>query len=171
MADRKKTPDLLASVLGDANAPENKPVLDDELPITIQPAPGNGAATTVASATSPVKSASKSSAKSSAKSKGGKKAKTKSGAKAKAVQTVQEPAPVAPAAPMSWEYLTVTFRDYGGWRPRFVNGAQVRGWKEQPLIHDYLAQLGAQGWEMVSMGERHRNQKEAFFKRPLPQES
>ena len=150
MADRKKTPDLLGFGLGDA------PAADDELPIPIAATP----APTQAQDPAPVPANGTAS-----KARSTKKAKTKSSKKA-ATPASAPPASPTPASPPTWEYLTVTFRDYGGWRPRLIDGAEVSGWKRQPLIHDYLAQLGAQGWEMVSMGERHRNQKEAYFKRP-----
>lgn len=132
MADRKKTPDLLASVLAE-------PVLlgEDEVKAQI-------------------------------KAKGAKaKPRKNSTPKVK-----PKPGPTAkPAAPPAWEYMEVTFREYDGWRPRLINGKELRGWKSQPVSHDYLAQLGAQGWELVSMGERHRNQKEAYFKRQVSSEA
>lgn len=130
MADRKKTPDLLASVL-------NEPVLLGENEVN-----------------APVKVE-------------GAKAKPQKKSKPKATQKSAPKAKHSPAAapPPTWEYMEVTFREYDGWRPRLVNGKELRGWKSQPVSHDYLAQLGAQGWELVSMGERHRNQKEAYFKR------
>ena len=133
MADRKKTPDLLASVL-------NEPVLLGENEVAA-PVKIEGAK-----------------AKSQKKSKP--KATPKSAPKAKPAV-----APTPVSAPPVWEYMEVTFREYDGWRPRLINGKELRGWKSQPVSHDYLAQLGAQGWELVSMGERHRNQKEAYFKR------
>ena len=65
----------------------------------------------------------------------------------------------------TWEYLEVVFRDYGGYRPRYVNGQEQAGWKQAPLIHEYLNQLGKQGWELAGVGSRHNDQMPAFFKR------
>lgn len=135
MADRKKTPDLLASVL-------NEPVLlgDNE-----------------------VKAQGK---LEEAKAKPQKKSRPKP---KQPIVPPQKAAPPVPAPPV-WEYKEVTFREYDGWRARLVNGVELRGWKSQPVLHDYLAQMGMAGWELVSMGERHRNQKEAYFKRQVSKE-
>jgi hypothetical protein len=64
-----------------------------------------------------------------------------------------------------WEYMEVVFRDYGGYRPRFVNGEEQSGWKRAPLIHEYLNQVGEEGWELVGVGGRHNDQMPAYFKR------
>lgn len=77
--------------------------------------------------------------------------------------------PVAPPAPpllAAWEYREVIFRDYRGWRARQVNGRELGDWKTSPTIVEYLEQAGSEGWELVSMSDRHNNQKEAYFKRP-----
>ncbi len=81
-----------------------------------------------------------------------------------------EPAPVA-VAPRGWDYLVVSFSEYRGWRPRFINGQEVRNWMHAPLIHDYLAQLGEDGWEMAGAGGGKAmygasDYYQAFFKRP-----
>jgi hypothetical protein len=75
--------------------------------------------------------------------------------------------PRQPAKPKQdrWEYLEVVFRDYGGYRPRFVNGEEQGGWKQAPLIHDYLNQMGEEGWELVGVGGRHNDQMPAYLKR------
>ncbi len=75
--------------------------------------------------------------------------------------------PRQPARPKQarWEYMEVVFRDYGGYRPRFVNGEEQSGWKQAPLIHDYLNQVGEEGWELVGVGGRHNDQMPAYFKR------
>ena len=65
----------------------------------------------------------------------------------------------------SWEYMEVVFRDYGGYRPRFVNGVEQADWKQAPLIHEYLNQLGEQGWEMAGVSSRDDMQMPAYFKR------
>jgi hypothetical protein len=62
--------------------------------------------------------------------------------------------------------MEVVFRDYGGYRPRYVNGAEARGWKRAPVIHEYLNQLGEEGWELVGVGGRHNDEMPAYFKRP-----
>jgi hypothetical protein len=83
---------------------------------------------------------------------------------------VDRPAPAEataePAGPLEWEYREVVFRDYRGWRARTVNGRELGDWKSSPTIVEYLEQAGNEGWELVSVGERHNNQKEAYFKRP-----
>lgn len=77
-----------------------------------------------------------------------------------------EATPPPDPRPWRWEYLEVIFYDYrGGWRPRFLNREEMVDWKKQPLIHDYLNLLGAEGWEMVSMSDRYRNRAHAYFKR------
>lgn len=77
--------------------------------------------------------------------------------------------PVEPAA-RGWDYLVVSFSEYRGWRPRFINGQEVRNWMHAPLIHDYLAQLGEDGWEMAGAGGGKAmygasDYYQAFFKR------
>lgn len=76
----------------------------------------------------------------------------------------------APPAPSGWDYLVISFGDYRGWRPRFINGQEIRHWMQAPLIHDYLAQLGEDGWEMVGAGGGKAlygasDYYQAFFKR------
>lgn len=80
------------------------------------------------------------------------------------------PEPPAIPAPRGWDYLVVSFSDYRGWRPRFINGQEVRNWMQAPLIHDYLAQLGEDGWEMAGAGGGKAmygasDYYQAFFKR------
>lgn len=74
------------------------------------------------------------------------------------------------AAPVLWEYLVVSFQEYKGWRPRFRNGEKITAWEEQPLLHDYLNQLGAQGWEMAGASAGRalygsRDEIQVYFKR------
>lgn len=57
-----------------------------------------------------------------------------------------------PQAPTAWDYLIISFSDHRGWRPRYINGQEIRNWNQAPLIHDYLAQLGEDGWELVGAG-------------------
>ena len=68
--------------------------------------------------------------------------------------------------PPRWEYMEVVFRDYGGYRPRYVNGEEQSGWKKEAVIHEYLNQLGKEGWELVGVGSRHNDEMPTYFKRP-----
>lgn len=65
----------------------------------------------------------------------------------------------------TWEYMSVRFRDYRGWRPRHVNGSELSGWKKGPLIEEYLNELGQDGWEMVGIVSSGRSERDAYFKR------
>jgi hypothetical protein len=69
------------------------------------------------------------------------------------------------ASPARWEYVEILFCDHGGFRPRYINGKQVRNWKKAPLIHIYLNHLGEQGWELAGIGGRHKCQMPAYLKR------
>ncbi len=71
-----------------------------------------------------------------------------------------------PARQAAWEYMEVVFRDYGGYRPRYINGQEQPDWKRLPVIRDYLNRLGEQGWELAAMGTRENNEMPAYFKRP-----
>lgn len=61
--------------------------------------------------------------------------------------TAALPAP----APAIWEYETVSFQDAHGWRPRFVNGRELRDWMFGPLIHDYVNQRSADEWDLAAV--------------------
>jgi hypothetical protein len=91
---------------------------------------------------------------------------------ATAAPRVAAPDPVLPPAvpdhPPVWEYREVVFRDYRGWRTRMVNGRELGDWKNAPTVIEYLEQAGIEGWELVSMSDRHNNQKEAYLKRLKP---
>ena len=63
--------------------------------------------------------------------------------------------------------MEVVFREFRGWRPRTVNGRERGDWKSAPVITEYLATVGADGWELVSITDEHRNEKTAYFKRQL----
>ncbi|MFC2054826.1 DUF4177 domain-containing protein [Chloroflexota bacterium] len=72
--------------------------------------------------------------------------------------------------PLSWEYIIVTFQDYKGWRPRFENGLEYKDWMNLPLMHVYINDLGAEGWELVSASASERmfgsaDKYHAYFKR------
>lgn len=69
------------------------------------------------------------------------------------------------AKPVRWEYLEILFRDYAGLRPRCANGEELAGWKELPVIHEYLNQLGEEGWELAGVGSRHKDQVPVYLKR------
>jgi hypothetical protein len=83
-----------------------------------------------------------------------------------AAGTLPPAEPPAAPKPLEWEYREVVFRDYRGWRARMVNGRELGDWKTSPTIVEYLETAGSEGWELVSISERHNNQKEAYFKRP-----
>ena len=64
-----------------------------------------------------------------------------------------------------WEYQEVIFRDYDGFRPMRVNGEELDGWKDGPMIHEYLNQLGADGWELAGVGSKHNREMPVYLKR------
>lgn len=93
-------------------------------------------------------------------------------AKTKPVAKEAAPEPQAgPNAPRErWEYLVVSLQNYRGWRPRFINGQEIRNWAHAPVIHEYVDQLGEDGWELVaaSAGKQvyaSSDQYQLFFKR------
>jgi hypothetical protein len=57
-----------------------------------------------------------------------------------------KPAPT----PEIWEYETISFQDAHGWRPRFINGRELRDWMFGPVLHDYVNQRSAEGWELAA---------------------
>jgi hypothetical protein len=78
-----------------------------------------------------------------------------------------------PAAPerVQWEVAVVSFQEYKGWRPRYINGRELKDWTAGPLIHDYIAEMGEDGWEIAaaSAGERlygSADNHHIYFKRP-----
>lgn len=80
-------------------------------------------------------------------------------------------APPTEPTPQGWDYLIISFSNHRGWRPRYINGQEIRNWSQAPLIHDYLAQLGEDGWELVGAGGGKAlygasDHYQAFFKRP-----
>jgi hypothetical protein len=77
----------------------------------------------------------------------------------------------AAPSPASYEYALVTFQDYRGWRPRFINGYELRDWTNGPLIHEYLEAMGDDGWELAAAGGGERmygsgDLHQLYFKRP-----
>lgn len=83
---------------------------------------------------------------------------------APATDTATPPAPIV-FKPVEWEHREVIFRDYRGWRVRYIDGRELRDWKNGPTLLEYLAQAGREGWELVSMSNPHHNQKTAYLKR------
>ena len=70
----------------------------------------------------------------------------------------------------NWEYLLVSFQEYKGWRPRFVNGQEVTDWMSAPVIHEYVNQLGEDGWEMTGASSGQNmygltDRRQMYFKR------
>ena len=49
-----------------------------------------------------------------------------------------------------WQHRVVSFQDYKGWRPRFIDGVELSNWFRLPLIHEYLSQMADDGWELVA---------------------
>jgi hypothetical protein len=83
-----------------------------------------------------------------------------------------KPAPSAtPAAPQNWRYQVVSLQEFHGWRPRFIDGQSVKDWERGMLLHELLAAMGEQGWELVSTcsGEAlfgRLDKYQLYFKRP-----
>lgn len=76
-----------------------------------------------------------------------------------------------PAEKQKWEYLLVSFQEHRGWRPRYTNGQEVADWMDGPVIHDYVGQLGEEGWELISASAGQRmygltDVRQLYFKRP-----
>jgi FMN phosphatase YigB (HAD superfamily) len=82
----------------------------------------------------------------------------------KAVSKSKQPVAAGRTA-LRWEYMEVTFREFRGWRPRYINGEELPEWKDQPEIVDYLGSLGQDGWEMIAIINGRRNTRDAYFKR------
>ena len=88
-------------------------------------------------------------------------------AKPDAAVAAVKPAP----APATWEYETVSFQDAHGWRPRFINGRELRDWMFGPLLHDYVNQRGAEGWELAAAAAGQSmhgtsDRYQIFFRKP-----
>lgn len=61
-----------------------------------------------------------------------------------------------PAMTAGWQYRVVSFQEHKGWRARFVDGVEIPDWSSGSLLHEYLQQLGEQGWELVSAASGER---------------
>jgi len=78
-----------------------------------------------------------------------------------------------PPAPATWEYETVSCQEAHGWRPRFINGRELRNWMFGPLLHDYVNQRGAEGWELIAVASGQSmygtsDRYQIFLGRPRP---
>ena len=65
-----------------------------------------------------------------------------------------------------------TFQDHNGWRLRYLDGREVKGWADGLLIEEALQQLGEEGWELAaaSAGERlygSADKHQLYFKRRI----
>jgi hypothetical protein len=53
-----------------------------------------------------------------------------------------------------WEYLIVSVSDTGGSEnrltPQVENGKLIKNWQRGPDIYEYMNDLGAMGWELVT---------------------
>jgi hypothetical protein len=52
----------------------------------------------------------------------------------------------------TWEYCFITCKELGGsWKPRYINGKEVKNWQNSEDIYAYSNRLGEIGWELVSV--------------------
>ncbi len=70
-----------------------------------------------------------------------------------------------------WDHRIVSFQNYRGWRPRYVDGVEAAEWMAGPLLQDYLNEMGAQGWEVAGAASGHplygsADAYQVIFKRP-----
>jgi hypothetical protein len=66
-----------------------------------------------------------------------------------------------------WEYLFLecdTCRVTLSWRPRSVNGVELRDWKSLS-IHGYCNDLGNEGWELITVDRVVSNEGGTSFLR------
>ncbi len=64
-----------------------------------------------------------------------------------------------------------SFQQYHGCRLRFIDGVEYNNWERAPLMHEYLAQMAQEGWELAAAcaGERLfgvNDKHQLFFRRP-----
>ena len=69
-----------------------------------------------------------------------------------------------------WDYKVVSLQEYRGWRPRFVDGVELKDWTEGPIMHEYISTLGDEGWELTTAcaGEKlygRLDKYQLYFKR------
>jgi hypothetical protein len=77
-----------------------------------------------------------------------------------------------------WEYRTVEFAQVEkkgmgltiaadpAYRPRWVDGEQLKNWESEPPFREYLASLGEDGWEYAGRGPNQHGGFLCVFKRP-----
>jgi hypothetical protein len=75
-----------------------------------------------------------------------------------------------PGAVAHWAYQVISFQDNRGWHVRFIDGKEVKNWTEAATLNEMLAQMGEDGWELVSAcsGEAmfgRSDKYQLFFKR------
>jgi len=49
-----------------------------------------------------------------------------------------------------WNTQVASFQNLHGWRLRYIDGKEVKDWSRSMLIHQYLAYMGENGWELTS---------------------
>jgi hypothetical protein len=49
-----------------------------------------------------------------------------------------------------WEYRVISFQDYQGWRPRFLDGKEISNWSAGPLLQEFLRLMGDEGWQLAA---------------------
>jgi hypothetical protein len=87
--------------------------------------------------------------------------------------STKHPGPQQPAkANPAWQHRLVSFQEYHGWRPRYIDGKEVKDWFSGPLLHEYIATLAEEGWQVAAAcsGQAmfgHADRYQVFFKRPL----
>jgi hypothetical protein len=86
-------------------------------------------------------------------------------------KSAQPAAPAAPPASHGWVFQVISLQDLRGWRPRYIDGQPVKDWENGLLLHDLLAWMGEQGWELASAccGEPFYGRSDRYqliFKKP-----
>jgi hypothetical protein len=75
-------------------------------------------------------------------------------------------------AMQKWEYLFIAGAHHkGAWRPRLVDGEELRDWKRGPTIMEFSNKPSKEGWELVNLattGYLHDTYR-LTFKRPIPE--
>jgi hypothetical protein len=66
------------------------------------------------------------------------------------------PQPNREPVPQTWEVEIVTFQEHRGWRPRFVNGTEIKDWLDGSTVQDYVNLRGNEGWELAASTNRDR---------------
>ena len=85
-------------------------------------------------------------------------------------EKLAQAAKARPSAVTHWTYQVVSFQENHGWRVRFIDGREVKNWAEAASLGEILAQMGEEGWELVSAcsGEAmfgRADKYQLFFKR------